>query len=186
MRGLNNGRVAMSFVLLSLFIPMCVGEKLNVKVKIVDRQNHETRYTYVLPGHLAANSDTTMNCSGSTANVHCAGSTTTKGTSIPARSVSYEVRGATFSLLLPDGRLAIVNCEAKPNRGFRPLGAAIGEALSREETPSRNARSCRMPLVNEILVEFDGDKAKLQWPVSLDGKKIQSETYKILAVLDKP
>jgi hypothetical protein len=28
-----------------------------------------------------------------------------------------------------------------------------------------------------------GDKAKLQWSVSLDGKKIESETYKILGVL---
>jgi len=28
--------------------------------------------------------------------------------------------------------------------------------------------------------------AKLIWPVSLDGKKMQSETYKILGILDKP
>jgi hypothetical protein len=34
--------------------------------------------------------------------------------------------------------------------------------------------------------EFDGDKAKLKWPVSLDGKKNESETYKILAVVSKP
>jgi hypothetical protein len=26
----------------------------------------------------------------------------------------------------------------------------------------------------------------LMWPVSLDGKKMQSETYKILGILDKP
>jgi hypothetical protein len=43
-----------------------------------------------------------------------------------------------------------------------------------------------MPLVNEIQAEFDGDKAKLQWPVSIDGKKTESETYKILAILSKP
>jgi hypothetical protein len=42
-----------------------------------------------------------------------------------------------------------------------------------------------MPLVNNIQAEFRGDKAKLEWPVSLDGKKTQSETYKVLAVLDK-
>ena len=30
-----------------------------------------------------------------------------------------------------------------------------------------------------------GDKAKLNWPVSIDGKKMESETYKILAVLAK-
>jgi len=41
-------------------------------------------------------------------------------------------------------------------------------------------------LVADIHAEFDGDKAKLRWPVSIDGKKFESETYKIVAVLDKP
>jgi hypothetical protein len=49
-----------------------------------------------------------------------------------------------------------------------------------------NVRSCRTPLVDDIQVDFNGDKAKLIWSVSLDGKKMQSETYKILGVLDKP
>ncbi len=43
-----------------------------------------------------------------------------------------------------------------------------------------------MPLVENIEAEFHGDKAKLIWAVSLDGKKMQSETYKVLAILDKP
>jgi hypothetical protein len=47
-------------------------------------------------------------------------------------------------------------------------------------------RSCRIPLATKIDAEFSGDKAKLRWPVSIDGKKWESETYKILAVLDKP
>jgi hypothetical protein len=38
---------------------------------------------------------------------------------------------------------------------------------------------------DEIQVEFSGDNAKLIWPVSIDGKKTQSETYKILGVVDK-
>ena len=42
-----------------------------------------------------------------------------------------------------------------------------------------------MPLVDDIDVEFNGDKAKLIWPVSIDGKKMASETYKILGVLSK-
>jgi len=33
--------------------------------------------------------------------------------------------------------------------------------------------------------KFEGDNAKLMWIVSIDGRKIESETYKILAVLDK-
>jgi hypothetical protein len=38
---------------------------------------------------------------------------------------------------------------------------------------------------DDIQAEFDGNKAKLRWLVSIDGKKFESETYKILAVLDK-
>jgi hypothetical protein len=49
-----------------------------------------------------------------------------------------------------------------------------------------NHRSCRMPLVDTLQVDFKGDNAKLIWSVSIDGKKMQSETYKILGVLDKP
>jgi hypothetical protein len=42
-----------------------------------------------------------------------------------------------------------------------------------------------MPLVDDIEAEFNGDKAKLMWPVSIDGKKTELETYKILGVLAK-
>jgi len=86
--------------------------------------------------------------------------------------VPFHVRGATFTLLLPDGRAAVVNCESK----FKERMAG----------PRGNRRSCRMPLVDEIQAGFHGDNAKLEWVVSLDGKKTQSETYKILAILDKP
>jgi hypothetical protein len=44
-------------------------------------------------------------------------------------------------------------------------------------------RSCRMPIVDEIEVEFSKDSAKLIWPVSIDGKKTESETYKIIGIL---
>ena len=40
--------------------------------------------------------------------------------------------------------------------------------------------------MDDIEAEFKGDSAKLIWPVSLDGKKMQSETYKILGILDEP
>jgi hypothetical protein len=41
-------------------------------------------------------------------------------------------------------------------------------------------------VVDTIQADFNGDNAKLIWSVSLDGKKMQSETYKILGLLDKP
>ena len=144
----------------------------NLAVKIIDRQDNDTAYTYVVPAHWFSNSNTNVNCGGSDTNVNCNGSTNTTGTVTPAHQVSYHVRGATFTLQLPDGRAAIVNCESKFAEHF------AGHA--------GNHRSCRMPLVENIEVEFHGDKAKLIWVVSLDGKKMESETYKVLAILDKP
>jgi hypothetical protein len=142
----------------------------SLDVQIIDRQSSDTNYAYVVPGYSNSTSNTNVNCFGSVNNVNCSGSTRTTGSAEPARQVSYQVRGATFSLQLPDGRVAVVNCESKY--------ALKGDYINR--------RSCRMPLVNSIQAEFDGDKAKLQWSVSIDGKKTESETYKILAVLDKP
>jgi len=85
---------------------------------------------------------------------------------------SFKVHGATFTLQFPDGRLAIVNCESK--------------FVERMAGPVGNRRSCRTPLVDTIQAAFNGSNVKLIWPVSLDGKKMQSETYKILGILDKP
>jgi hypothetical protein len=85
---------------------------------------------------------------------------------------TFTVQGATFTLQLPDGRLVIVNCDSK-----------FAEHMAGR---AGNHRSCRMPLVDTFEADFHGDNAKLVWPVSLDGKKMQSETYKILAILDKP
>jgi hypothetical protein len=141
-------------------------------VKIVDRQDNDTDYTYVVSAHWFSNSNTNVNCGGSDTNVNCNGSTNSTGTITPAHQVSYHVRGATFTLQLPDGRGAIVNCESK----FKERMAG----------PAGNHRSCRIPLVENIQAEFHGDNAKLIWVVSLDGKKMQSETYKVLAILDKP
>jgi hypothetical protein len=145
-------------------------QKLNVK--ILNRQDNDTDYTYVVPAHWYANSNTNVNCGGTDTSVNCNGTTNASGTVTPAHEVSYHVRGATFTLLLPDGRAAIVNCESKFAEHF------AGHA--------GNHRSCRMPLVDDIEAEFHGDNAKLIWVVSLDGKKMQTETYKVLAVLDKP
>jgi hypothetical protein len=141
-------------------------------VKIIDRQDNETDYTYVVPSHFASQSNSSANCGVTDFNVNCTGSATTNGYATPAHQVSYRVRGATLTLLLPDGRGAIVNCESK--------------FAERMAGPAGNHRSCRIPLVEDIQSDFHGDNAKLEWVVSLDGKKMQSETYKVLAILDKP
>jgi hypothetical protein len=81
------------------------------------------------------------------------------------------LRGATLSLLLLGGRIAVVNCDSKFAEHF--AGAA------------GNHRNCRQPVVDNIQADFRGGNAKLEWVVSLDGKKTQSETYKVLGILDK-
>jgi hypothetical protein len=60
---------------------------------------------------------------------------------------------------------------------------AIVNCDSKFAGPAGNHRSCRKPLVDNIQADFHGDKAKLEWIVSLDGKKKQTETYKVLAIL---
>lgn len=85
---------------------------------------------------------------------------------------TFTVHGATFTLQLPDGRLVVVNCESK-----------FAEHMAGR---AGNRRSCRAPLVDVIEADFKGDNAKLIWPVSLDGKKMQTETYKILGIFEKP
>lgn len=145
----------------------CFGQTMNVKV--VQRQNNETGYSGYVPGHFSSSSDTSANCYGGSTNVNCFATTTINGTGTAPREVSYSVTGATLSLLLPDGRIAVVNCVSK----YSPKGDYV------------NRRSCRMPLVNELEVEFKGKNAKLIWAASIDGKKKDSETYKILGVLDK-
>ena len=81
---------------------------------------------------------------------------------------NMSLRGATFTLALDNGDVAVVNCTSKFQERFAGPG---------------NVRSCRVPLVNDLEVEFDGDKAKLFWSTSLDGKKTESETYKIVAAI---
>lgn len=141
-------------------------------VKIVDRKDNETDYSYVVPGQFFSDSNSTANCSGTLNSVNCSGTSTTSGYATPARQVPYHVRGATFLLILPDGRGAVVNCESK--------------FAERMAGPSGNHRSCRIPLVDNIQADFHGDKAKLEWVVSLDGKKKATETYRVLTILDKP
>ena len=160
-------RLSIVLLCLAFFSSAMSAQKLHVKV--VNRQNSITGYSYVVPSHSSSTSNTDVNCYGDSTNVNCHGSSTTTGYTTAPREISYSVSGATFTLLLPGGRMAVVNCVSK----YKPKFDYI------------NQRSCRMPLVDDIQAEFKGENAKLEWPVSLDGKKIESETYKILAVLPK-
>ena len=149
-----------------VFVGTAAAQKFNVT--IIGHQDSESDYSYVVSSHFSSQSNTQVNCYSST----CSGSTSTNGYATPAHEVPFHVRGATLTLQLPDGRLAVVNCESKFAERFAG--------------PQGNRRSCRVPLVEEVEAEFHGDKAKVDWVVSLDGKKRLSETYKVLAVLPSP
>jgi hypothetical protein len=76
------------------------------------------------------------------------------------------VTGATLTLRLPDRREVVVGCESKYALRFDYV----------------NRRSCRVPPSDDVMAEFDGDQAKLIWPVSIDGRKTQSESYTIISI----
>lgn len=186
-----------------LFLVCCQsGIAQKVDVKIVNRESSETEYSYQIPGYFSSTSNGRTNCSGSSTysstmidsstysstttgnsaeNINCSASSTTNGSFTLPREVSYSVTGATFSLLLPDGRIAVVNCPSKVAKGALVAGFVVGGLGG---LPG-HVRSCRMPLADDIRTEFKGKNARLEWPVSVDGKKFESETYTILAVLEK-
>jgi hypothetical protein len=172
----------MKILYVLLFVASPIAAQV-LSVKIVQRQTSETGYTYQVAGHSSSTSSGSANCSGSAygtsygnstnvnSNVNCGSSGSTETRTTAPIVYSYSVTGATFSLLLPDGRTAVVNCKSKFAEHFAG--------------PAGNHRSCRMPIIDDITAEFKGKDAKLFWPVSLDGKKLESETYTILAVLPK-
>jgi len=151
-----------------------------LQVEIIDHQSSVTEYVYVVPGFNSSQGQVTTNCSATVvgsygaarASETCVMSGGSTGAVSPAMMGSYQVRGATLSLRLPDNRIAVVNCNKKVNWTW--------------EWTTELYRDCRFPLINKLEVEFAGDNAKLRWPVSIDGKKMQSETYKILGVLNPP
>ncbi len=139
-------------------------------VRIIDRHDSVSDYSYVVPGYSNSYNNGTAGCVGMANTVNCSSSSNTHTSNMPSQMVPLQVRGATLALRLPDGRVAVVNCESKFAERFAGRG---------------NHRSCRVPLIDEISTEFKKDNAKLSWSVSIDGRKVESETYKILGILPK-
>jgi hypothetical protein len=152
----------------AVLCPVAASAQL-LNVKIVQRQDKQTQYTYEVAGHSSTTGSGSADCFGSGNSVNCSASGNSNTTTTAPHLVSFSVSGATYSLLLPDGRVAVVNCTAKFAERFAgPIG---------------NHRSCRQPINDDLQVEFKGKNAKLLWPVSLDGKKMESETYIILGLI---
>jgi len=162
----------MKFAMLGLLLVCAIpASTQKLSVKIIDRQEHDNNYNYFVPGYSYTNANASVNCNGGDNYTNCSGTGTSNAVGTPAHHGSFSARGATFSLQLPDGRIAVVNCDIKFAEHF--AGAA------------GNHRNCRQPIVDNIQADVHGGSAKLEWVVSLDGKKTQSETYKMLGILDK-
>ncbi len=144
------------------FVALAHAKKLTLSVRIVERQANSSQYTFTVPGY--ASSNCSLYGYGTAASLNCAAS------GMPARSAQFFVHGATLSLLLPDKRIVVVTCDAKANWTDWHQGMW---------------RSCRQPVTDTVEAEFNGDNARLEWSVSLDGRKKQNETYKIIGVLSK-
>jgi Tfp pilus assembly protein PilV len=164
------------FLIASLFLsaPACWAQAVKVEAKVVGKQESTTEFSYVVPGYTYSTYQSNPASTGQ-------GTTETRGaaTNVPAQQHTYTVRGAVLSLQLPDGRIAVVNCTSKPDRGGF----------------SRRKRSCRIPVDDATAVEaaFVGTDATVSWKwqektlVSLNEVKMvmhkESGTYKLIDVL---
>ena len=136
-----------------------------VPVNVLYRQDSDIVYHAVIPGYSGPNADITGACTLDPDPANCP--TPDQGTEAKG-TPSYLLSGTTLSLGLPDGRIALVNCISRHS--------ANGNYINRH--------SCGVPLGERAQAEFTGQSAKLSWNVN--NSKVDSETYKVVALLAKP
>jgi hypothetical protein len=147
-------------------------------VKVIDRRASDTAYNYQVPAHPAAASDASADCntssssssSSNSASGNCSTSDPFAADDPAPGRPSYRVTGSTLALLLPSGKIAVVNCVSKNMLKIDPI----------------NRRSCRIPSADAIQANFSGRSVKLKWQSSLDARKLRSETYRLVAFVPKP
>jgi hypothetical protein len=144
---------------------VCSVSAQKLDATVLYRQNSDSAYSALVPGY---SNPSSPDCAADLGNADCSRPTHGAESGSTPQTVSYNVIGTTLSLLLPDGKIAVVNCINK----YSSKGNYI-------------SRGCGMPLVEHVQAEFKGNIAKLEWPVGPDGSKIESEKYKVVAVLDK-
>jgi hypothetical protein len=144
--------------------PATTAQKLEATV--LYRQDSDVNYFAVIPGYTSPAVEHNSTCALDPDPAECS---PTHNELLSAQGeVTYNVVGTTLSLLLPDGRIAVVNCVNK----YSAKGNYV------------NRRSCGMPMSEHVQAEISGKTAKLKWTVGNEGKNV-SETYKVLALLDK-
>lgn len=158
--------LAVGLAALSLAFSVGSARAEKLPVSVLYRQDSDVTYHAVIPGYSGANADVTGACTLDPDPANCPDP---RQDASAKDQPSYTLVGTTLSLGLPDGRIALVNC------------------VSRHSTYGNyvNRHACGMPLSEHAEADFTGRSAKLVWP-SPDGRKTESETYKVVAVLPKP
>jgi len=157
--------LAVGLVVLSLAYSAASAHAQKVPVNVLYRQDSDIIYHAVIPGYSGPNADVTGACTLDPDPANCPDPN--QGTDAK-NTPSYLLSGTTLSLGLPDGRIALVNCVSRHS--------ANGNYINR--------RSCGVPLGERAEAEFTGQSAKLSWNVN--HSKVDSETYKVIALLAKP
>lgn len=159
--------MALGLVALSLAFSVRSAFAQKLDVSVLYRQDSDSRYVAVIPGYTGPESDITGACMLDPDPANCPKIDATASNDKP----SYLLIGTTLSLQLPDGRVALVNCQNQ-NR------------YSSKGIPN-NRHTCGMPMVQHVQAEFAGQNAKLEWPIGADGRKTETEMYKVVAMLEK-
>jgi hypothetical protein len=160
-----SSRLAIGLAVTSLAISVPSAFAQKIEASVLYRQDSDNRYIAVVPGYSGPDADISGACmlDPDPANCPAADSASQR------REVYFMLVGTTLTLRLPDGRVAVVNCVNRHS--------AKGNYVNR--------RSCGMPMVEHVDAKFIGKSAKLKWQVGTDGKKTESESYKVVAMLEK-
>lgn len=157
--------LAFGLTALSLALSSLSAFAQKIEVSVLYRQDSDSRYLAVVPGYTGPEADITGACILDPDPANCPPITASAADGTP----NYMLVGTTLSLLLPDGRVVLVNCQN--------LYSSKGDYINR--------RGCGMPMVERVQAEFVGPKAKLEWQIGADYKKTRSETYQVVAVFEK-
>jgi hypothetical protein len=156
--------LAVALAVISTTISTHSARAQKLEASVLYRQASDVAYHAVIPGYSGPNADITGACTLDPDPANCPSPSTSSGEPI------YTLIGTTLSLGLPDGRIALVNCIDRHS--------SKGNYINRQ--------TCGMPLGERVEVEFAGHSAKLIWTAGRDGRKPESQIYKIVAMLAKP
>jgi hypothetical protein len=148
--------------LLCLLLLCSVASAEKLKVKVIDHHVGEDGYIKSPSG---GDAKASAGCGAYGNSAKCSSSSSGDSLFAPTHEIQGSPTDIVMTLLLPDGRKAVVGCEDHLR----------GLAKSKRH-------NCKNPMGNEMEANFSGSKAKLTWLVGA-GKKKESETFIIVLII---